>query len=305
MSQAQAPKTDIPQRSWIDAALPARALPYARLMRLDRPIGTWLLLWPCVWALVLAGAGLAAWHFYVLFALGAVVMRGAGCTYNDIIDRDIDARVQRTAARPLPSGQITPTQAWVFLGLQLFIGLMVLLQFNITAIFVGAASLLLVFTYPFMKRITYWPQAWLGLTFNWGALVGWAAATGEISGQAALLYAGGILWTLGYDTIYAHQDREDDELVGVKSSALALRVRTKPFVAICYGLALLLFALAIPAGQWSILVVLVMAAAMAHAGWQVATLNINDAANCLMRFRSNRDLGALIALAHVASQIKL
>jgi 4-hydroxybenzoate polyprenyltransferase len=156
-----------------------------------------------------------------------------------------------------------------------------------------------------MKRITYWPQAWLGLTFNWGALVGWAAATGEISGQAALLYAGGILWTLGYDTIYAHQDREDDELVGVKSSALALRVRTKPFVAICYGLALLLFALAIPAGQWSIPVVLVMAAAMAHAGWQVATLNINDAVNCLKRFRSNRDLGALIALAHVASQIKL
>lgn len=303
MSQAQTVKTDIRADSWIEQALPARARPYARLMRLDRPIGTWLLLWPGWWALVLSGAGVFAWHFFILFAIGAVVMRGAGCTYNDIIDRKIDAKVARTASRPLPSGQVSLRQAYVFLATQLAIGLAILLQFNFFAIVVGAASMVLVFTYPFMKRITYWPQAWLGLTFNWGALLGWACAKGEIGWLAVLLYLGGLLWTLGYDTIYAHQDREDDALVGVKSSALALGGRSKPFIAICYAAAIMLFALAIPLAQWSLLVLASVGVAAAHATWQVVTLDINNPQNCLSRFRSNRDLGALIMLALVFAQI--
>jgi 4-hydroxybenzoate polyprenyltransferase len=244
----------------------------------------------------LAGAGVFAWHLYALFALGALVMRGAGCTYNDLIDRDIDAKVARTATRPLPSGEVTPVQAWAFLAAQLLIGLAILLQFNDFAIWVGIASSALVATYPFMKRITYWPQAWLGLTFNWGALLGWAVAKGEIGWPAFVLYVAGILWTLGYDTIYAHQDRDDDELIGVKSSALALGARTKPFVASCYASTLALIALAIPANAWSMWVAVPFAAAAAHATWQVASLEVDDAGNCLARFRANRDFGALVML---------
>jgi 4-hydroxybenzoate polyprenyltransferase len=300
MSQAQTVKTDIAAQSWIERALPAPAVPYGRLMRLDRPIGTWLLLWPCWWSLALAGAGGFAWHLYALMAIGAVVMRGAGCTYNDIIDREIDAQVARTATRPLPSGQVTPAQAWMFLAGQLAVGLAILLQFNTFAIAVGAASLVLVFTYPFMKRITYWPQAWLGLTFNWGALLGWAVAKGEIGWPAVVLYLAGLLWTLGYDTIYAHQDREDDELIGVKSSALALGRHTKPFVAACYALALGLIAVALNGDSWQPWSLTALTVAALHAGWQVITLDIADVRNCLMRFRSNRDFGALIMLAVMA-----
>lgn len=302
MSQAQTAKTDIPGESWIESALPKAALPYARLMRLDRPIGTWLLLWPCWWSLALAGAGVFAWHIYVLFGIGAVVMRGAGCTYNDIIDRDIDGRVARTASRPLPSGQVSVAQACIFLIAQLAVSLLILVQFNTFAIWIGAASLLLVATYPFMKRITYWPQAWLGLTFNWGALLGWAVAKGQLDWPALLLYAGGVAWTLGYDTIYAHQDREDDALIGVKSSALALGARSKPFIAVCYVLALGLFTLALPSMNWNATSVLIMAVAACHAAWQVITLNINDSGNCLVRFRSNRDFGALVMLAFILGQ---
>ncbi len=302
MSQAQTLKTDIPTDSWVDRALPARLQPYARLMRLDRPIGTWLLLWPGLWALVLAGAGFAAWHFYFLFAIGAIVMRGAGCTYNDIIDCEIDAKVARTSTRPLPSGHVNMAQACLFLAVQLTIGLGILLQFNTFAVLVGGASLVLVFTYPFMKRITYWPQAWLGLTFNWGAVLGWAAAKGDLGWQALLLYLGGILWTLGYDTIYAHQDRDDDSLIGVKSSALALGHRTKPAIALFYGGAILFFALALSATGWSPFVMLALGCAAAHAAWQVITLNIDDANNCLARFRSNRDFGALIMLAMILAR---
>lgn len=303
MSQAQTVNTDISAESWIDRVLPAPARPYARLMRLDRPIGTWLLLWPGWWALTLAGAGASAWHFFILFALGAIVMRGAGCTYNDIIDREIDAKVSRTATRPLPSGQVTLAHAWFFLIAQLVIGLVILLQFNAFAIFMGAASLLLVFTYPFMKRITYWPQAWLGLTFNWGAVLGWAAVQGELGWPALALYVGGIAWTLGYDTIYAHQDREDDALIGVKSSALALGQRSKPFIAGCYALAIILFILAVPTAKWTLPFFAVMTSAALHATWQVSTLNINDSSNCLTRFRSNRDFGTLIMIALVVAQI--
>jgi 4-hydroxybenzoate polyprenyltransferase len=291
--------SDIAAGGLVDRILPLAARPYARLMRLDRPIGTWLLLWPCWWSLALAGAGLDAWSLYLLFAIGAVVMRGAGCTYNDIVDRHYDAAVARTASRPLPSGQVSPFQAWVFLGAQLLVGLIVLVQLNGLSIGLGLLSLGLVASYPFMKRITYWPQAWLGLTFNWGALMGGAAYAGTITTPMLILYVAGILWTLGYDTIYAHQDKDDDALIGVKSSALALGERSKPFISGCYGLTLLLLVIAVPMAGWNFWFFAALALAAAHLGWQAATLTIDDPANCLARFRSNRDFGALVMLALV------
>ncbi|MBL4618740.1 MAG: 4-hydroxybenzoate octaprenyltransferase, partial [Marinicaulis sp.] len=207
--------------NWVER-MPPRAQPYLRLIRADRPIGTWLLLIPCWWGLGLAAVagftGLKLFYYGALFAIGAFVMRGAGCAYNDIVDRDIDGQVERTALRPIPSGQISIKQASIFLGVLCFIGLIVLLQFNRTTIFLGLGSLALVAAYPFMKRVTYWPQAWLGLTFNWGALMGFTAASGRLSFGAVAIYAAGIFWTLGYDTIYAHQDKEDDALIGVKST---------------------------------------------------------------------------------------
>ena len=235
--------------SWVLRAAPAALRPYLQLARVDRPIGTWLLLFPCWWsyglALTTTGPLTAqpwqAWLPFAGFALGALVMRGAGCTINDLADREIDAKVARTATRPLPSGRVTLRQALGFLLIQLLIGLLVLVQFNGFTILVGLAAMALVVPYPFMKRITYWPQAWLGFTFNWGALVGWAAAHGALEAPALLLYAGGIAWTLGYDTIYAHQDKEDDALIGVRSSALRLGAATRPWLLVFYGLALVLF----------------------------------------------------------------
>jgi len=294
----QASKPDIPRKSWVDLWLPRRWRPFARLARLDRPIGTWLLLLPGWWAIALAGFGVPEQRLMLLFLLGAIVMRGAGCTYNDIMDRDIDARVARTATRPLPARQVTVRGAWIFLGVQLALGLVVLLQLNKTAIVVGAASLLLIFTYPLMKRVTYWPQLWLGLTFNWSVLVGWAAMRDMFEVAALPLYAAGIFWTLGYDTIYAHQDREDDALIGVKSTALLLGRLTRPFVAVVYAIALGLIIYAasrIIVPSWPSLVF--FAAAGLHLAWQVATLDINSPANCLRRFQSNRDFGLLILAA--------
>jgi len=287
--------SDLLRPPWIDVWLPPGLRPFARLARLDRPIGTWLLLLPGWWAITLANFGTPSKELLLLFVAGALVMRGAGCTYNDIIDRDIDTQVERTAKRPLPSGQVSVTAAWIFLGVQLALGLFILLQLNTAAIIVGAASLVLVFSYPFMKRITYWPQAWLGLTFNWGVLLGWAAVRGTLDWAALPLYIAGVFWTLSYDTIYAHQDREDDALVGVKSSALALGRLTKPFVAVMYALtfALITFvSLRIVVPGWPALVCL--GAAGLHLIWQVVTLDINDPANCLRRFQSNRDFGLLI-----------
>jgi 4-hydroxybenzoate polyprenyltransferase len=293
--------------SLIDRA-PAMLRPFLRLARLDRPIGTWLLFWPCVFGLVL-GAVVSerlfwSWHdlyLLVLMAVGAVVMRGAGCTYNDIIDREIDAQVARTRGRPLPSGAVTVRQAWLFLGAQLAAGLAVLIQLNSFAIAVGAASLLLIAAYPFMKRITWWPQAWLGLTFNWGALVGFAAQTGAIDASDALLYAGLLFWTLGYDTIYALQDKEDDALIGVKSTARLFGARAKDWVLGFYTAA---FALVLAAGfaahtGW--IFAFVMLAAGGHMLWQVHTLRIDDPERCLLLFRANRETGALIAAAFVLS----
>ena len=284
--------------NWVDRA-PARARPYLRLMRADRPIGTWLLFIPCLWGLALAaaqgyGPAPALLYYAALCALGAFVMRGAGCAYNDIVDRNYDARVARTALRPIPSGQVTVKQAWALvIGLSLT-GLVALLQFNGFAIAVGLASLALVAAYPFMKRVTYWPQAWLGLTFNWGALVGYAAATGTLTLSALALYAAGVFWTLGYDTIYAHQDTEDDALIGVKSTALTFGAATKPWLAGFYAATIALFAAAGWLGGASPVFFAALAPAAVHFALQVRRLEINDSHNCLTVFKSNREAGLLL-----------
>lgn len=288
--------------NWV-ARAPAFAQPYLRLIRADRPVGTWLLLIPCFWGLALAAAagnsGLHLLWFAVLFAIGAFVMRGAGCAYNDIVDRDIDAKVGRTALRPIPSGQISVRQAWGFLVVLSLTGLLVLLQFNRFTIFLGVASLALVAAYPFMKRITWWPQAWLGLTFNWGALVGYAAAAGTLSPEAIALYAGGVFWTLFYDTIYAHQDAEDDALIGVKSSARRLGHKTKPALGLFFALAITCFALAGAFINASLLYYLALAPAALHFVWQINRLDISDSGNCLTLFKSNRDAGLLLLLSPI------
>jgi 4-hydroxybenzoate polyprenyltransferase len=284
-------------RGWIDRRIPKGLRPYLRLMRLEKPIGWWLLLLPGWWSIMLASFGRPSNELLFLFLIGAIVMRGAGCTFNDIVDRDIDARVARTATRPLPAKQVSVRDAWAFLVAQLFVGAAILIQLQQFAIYVGLASLILIAVYPFLKRITYWPQAWLGLTFNWAALVGWAAVMGTLDTHAFLLYAAGFFWTLGYDTIYAHQDREDDALAGVKSSALALGTKTRPVLAIFYALTLGLLFAAIVMPNMQPLSMALLALAGVHLAWQIATLDINDAANCLKRFKSNRDFGLLVLAA--------
>ena len=235
--------TDIPAGDWIDRWVPAGARPYLRLARIDRPIGIWLLMFPCWWSTALATPGWPDPWLLLLFAMGAAIMRGAGCTLNDLADRDFDARVARTAGRPIPSGVVSVRRAVVFMIALCLSGLLVLLQFNAFAVALGASSLLLVVVYPFAKRVTYWPQVVLGLTFNWGALLGWAAVRGDLGWPAVVLYAAGLLWTLGYDTIYAHQDKEDDILIGVKSTALKLGPATKPWLWAFYAGATVLLAL--------------------------------------------------------------
>src|SRR5216683_2230490 len=291
--------SDIRAGDWADRYAPPAFRPYIRLARLDRPIGTWLLLFPGWWAIAMAADRWPDWGLLALFGIGAVAMRGAGCTLNDLVDRDFDAKVARTRTRPLPSGAVTPTQALIFLMLQLAIGAAVLFSFNRFAIGTGLAVLALIATYPFMKRITYWPQFFLGLNFNWGALLGWAAATGSLAKPALLLYAGGICWTLGYDTIYAHQDKEDDVLIGVKSSALALGAATRPALFVFYAAALALWlAAALAAGlAWPIWPAFVLVAL--HLAWQAATVRTDDPADCLAKFRANRWTGWLMLLGIV------
>jgi 4-hydroxybenzoate polyprenyltransferase len=278
-------------------ALPKAALPFAKLARLERPIGTWLLFWPCFWGLALAASEHNAYpplHMLILFGVGALVMRGAGCTLNDIVDRDIDAKVARTAARPLPSGQVSLRQAGWFLGAQLAVGFVILIQLNWLTVGLGVASLVLVASYPFMKRFTYWPQFFLGLTFNWGALMGYAAINGYVSQAALMLYAAGVVWTLGYDTIYAHQDREDDALIGVKSSALKLGHRTKPALFVFYGASLACLAGVGVLGGMTVLYWPALGVVAYHLTWQIYQLNIDDPKNCLRLFRLNRDTGLII-----------
>jgi 4-hydroxybenzoate polyprenyltransferase len=284
--------------NWVDRAAPAWSRPYLRLARLDRPIGSWLLLIPCWWS-----AGLAAiaardpapspWHL-LLFFIGAFAMRGAGCTWNDIVDRDLDGRVERTRSRPIPSGQVSTAQAAAFLVAQAVVGLAVLLQFNRFAIGAGIASLGIVVVYPFMKRITYWPQIVLGLAFSWGALMGWAAAFGRLDAPALMLYAGAISWVIGYDTIYAHQDREDDALIGIKSTALLFGPRTKPMLALFYGLAVGLIGLSgLLAGAGAAFAI-GLAAFAGRLAWQIMRLDIDDPDQCLRLFKSNRDAGLIL-----------
>jgi 4-hydroxybenzoate polyprenyltransferase len=284
--------------NWVDTLAPSWLRPYLRLSRFDRPIGSWLLLMPCWWSAALA-TGVAHEPRYlpwlaVLFFIGAFVMRGAGCTWNDITDRDLDDKVERTRSRPLPSGQVTVLQAFAFLALQALVGLAVLLQFNRFAIATGIASLLIVVVYPFMKRITYWPQIVLGLAFSWGALMGWAVVFGRLEAPAVILYAGSICWVIAYDTIYAHQDREDDALVGIKSTALLFGERTRPALTIFYSAAVLLIGLALllAGSGWAAFAGL--AAFALHLAWQVRVINIADPAQCLRLFKSNRDAGLLL-----------
>jgi 4-hydroxybenzoate polyprenyltransferase len=284
--------------NWVDSLAPVWAQPYLRLARLDRPIGSWLLLMPCWWSVALATiAGRERfpnfWHL-ILFFIGAFAMRGAGCTWNDIVDRDLDGRVERTRSRPIPSGQVTLRQAAAFLILQALIGLAVLLQFNRFAIGMGIASLAIVAVYPFMKRITYWPQIVLGLAFSWGALMGWAAAFGRLDWPALLLYAGAISWVIHYDTIYAHQDRDDDALVGLKSTALLFGPRTRPMLALFSGGAVVLIAIAGMRVEAGLVFYLAVAAFAAHLVWQIARIDISQTALCLKLFKSNRDAGLIL-----------
>jgi 4-hydroxybenzoate polyprenyltransferase len=286
--------------NWVDGIAPAWLRPYLRLARLDRPIGSWLLLIPCWWSAALAavhaGTPVNVWHV-LLFFIGAFAMRGAGCTWNDIVDRDLDGLVERTRSRPIPSGQVTVGAAAAFLVLQALIGLAVLLQFNRFTHYLGFASLAVVAVYPFMKRITYWPQIVLGLAFSWGALMGWPALFARLDAPAFLLYAGAIMWVMGYDTIYAHQDREDDALIGVKSTALLFRERTKPMLAVFYALAVILIALAGWSAGAGVIFALGLTAFAAHLAWQIARLKIDDPGICLAVFKSNRDAGLMLFAA--------
>lgn len=287
--------TDIPSGDWIDRRLPPSLRPYARLMRLDRPIGTWLLLWPCLWSVALAS--LSGWPniwFMLLFSVGAVVMRGAGCVINDIYDRDIDGKVERTSLRPLVSGQVSLQQALILLIFLLLIGLVILLQFNALTFWFGVSSLILVFTYPLAKRVTWWPQLVLGLTFNWGALMGWTAMRDTLGLPALLLYVGGIFWTLGYDTIYAHQDKRDDALIGIKSLALRLGDQSPFWIAGFYTACVSFLTWAgMAVGMGPVFYVFMFLAAL-HACWQLGTWDRDAPANCLRRFRSNRDFGLIV-----------
>jgi 4-hydroxybenzoate polyprenyltransferase len=277
--------------------MPSRARPYALLARFDRPIGWWLLFWPGAWALALSGNTFARWDLILWFLLGSIAMRGAGCVYNDIVDRDLDRQVARTRSRPLASGAVSIKAAWIWLGALCLVGLVVLLQLRPLAAGVALASLVLVAAYPFMKRITWWPQAWLGLVFSWAALVGWAEAPDMDWTPGLLLYAGCIFWVVGYDTIYALQDVEDDALVGVRSSARRLGSRVRGGVLFFYASALALWGAAFWQLRPDPLALLALAPMALHLGWQVATLTPADGANALHRFRSNRNAGLLMLAA--------
>ena len=267
------------------------------LTRFDRPIGWWLLYWPCAWGLLLSGGLRAHWPLLLWFLLGAIAMRGAGCVYNDIVDRDLDAQVARTRDRPLASGAVSLKAAWLWLASLCLIGLILLLQLPLLSAAVAVASLLFVAAYPFMKRITWWPQAWLGIVFSWGLPVAWTAVTGRIDGAMLLLYAATMCWVIGYDTIYALQDVEDDALIGVRSSARALGGRVRSGVALFYAFSVVLAALAF----WRVRPDLVALAALlpfaAHLAWQVVRMKPDDGATSLALFRSNRTAGLLMALA--------
>lgn len=301
------PVADAAHDNWVDRYAPEDWRPYLRLARMDRPIGTWLLLFPCWWSLALAqvdqGRPYPNLWLIILFAVGALVMRGAGCAYNDYVDRDYDAQVARTASRPIPSGQIAPEAALRFVLALSLIGFLVLVQFNWFTVFLGIGSLALVAAYPFMKRYTYWPQLVLGLAFNWGALVGWSAVTGSLDWAPVALYLGSVLWTIGYDTIYAHQDAEDDLMLGLKSTALRFGDNTPTWVGGFYSGALVLWTIAAFLAGAHLIFFLALALVGLQLAWQVSTLDTRDAQNCLWRFRSNRDVGAALFLGLAADML--
>jgi 4-hydroxybenzoate polyprenyltransferase len=289
--------TDIRSGGWV-ARLPPAWRPYVLLLRLDRPIGAWLLFLPGLWAIALAAPGwLEAVRLILLFGLGAAVMRGAGCVVNDLWDRDLDRQVERTRGRPLAAGLVSPRQALVFLAALLLVGLAVLLQLNWVAVGLGVLSLLPVAAYPLAKRVTDWPQLVLGFTFGWGALLGHAACTGAVSWVTLALYGAAIAWILGYDTIYAHQDREDDALVGIRSSALRLGEATRPFLGACYAVTLLLLALAGWLSGLHLVFYWALGLPALLLAYQVASIDIRDPAGCLRLFQANRDVGLAVALA--------
>lgn len=296
--------SDIKPHSLIDRHLPAGLRPYARLMRLDRPIGTWLLLLPCWWGVALASPKLPDLWLMALFAIGSVVMRGAGCVINDIYDRKLDAEVERTRMRPLPSGDVKLWQAILFLIVLLLIGFVILLLFNVTTIYMGVASLVLIFLYPLMKRITWWPQLFLGFTFNWGVLMGWSAVTGSFGLPSLLLYLGSIFWTLGYDTVYAHQDVMDDAEIGIKSTARLFGDQSKKWVALFYALAIVMFGFTgwtsgLGQGFFALLIL-----ATGFAVVQILAWRIQDPRDCLQRFWSNRDFGFIILVAIIIGKLQ-
>jgi 4-hydroxybenzoate polyprenyltransferase len=289
---------DSERRGFI-GALPARVRPYASLMRLDRPIGTWLLYWPCAWSVALAGVE-DRWDLFLWLLLGAFAMRSAGCVYNDIVDCDLDARVERTRLRPLASRRVSVRSAWMLVAGLCLTGLIVLLQLNWVAAAIALGSLAPVAAYPFMKRITWWPQAWLGLVFSWGALVGWPAVTGQFALAPLLLWFGSIAWVVGYDTLYAIQDKEDDALVGVKSSALRLGAKARLGIGICYAIAVLLWSGAIWLVRPDWLALVALAPAAIHLASQVLRADADDGELALALFRSNRTCGLLVFLGMLA-----
>lgn len=297
-SMAAGAVADAVKGNWVDRHAPASWRPYLRLARADRPIGGWLLMWPCWWSAALAG--LADGRAYpeprhlLLFLIGAFVMRAAGCAYNDIVDRDIDAKVERTRSRPLPSGQITTGRAVLFMVALALAGFLVLITFNRFTIWLGIASLVIVAAYPFMKRITDWPQAVLGLAFSWGALMGWAAHFGELAWTPVILYAGTIAWVIGYDTIYAHQDKEDDALIGMKSTALRFGPATTRWLTALFALAWLAWLTATLLAGGGLISMTALAIVALQLTWQVTTLETSSAENCLERFRSNHLAGFIV-----------
>ena len=300
------PIADAPPSNWVDRWAPESWRPYLRLGRFDRPIGAWLLLFPCWWsqtlAQIAAGETFLNFGYLVLFAIGAFSMRAAGCAYNDYIDRDIDAKVHRTANRPIPSGRVSPEAALVFVAAMAGIGLAVLLNFNWFTIWLAISSLLMVAAYPFAKRVIPYPQLVLGFAFSWGALVGWAAVKGSLGLPALALFTGGVFWTIGYDTIYAHQDKEDDALLGLGSTALKFGDNTVSTVGALYGLAAIFWLVAGALAGAHLVYFLAVALVFLQMSWQVATLDIDDSANCLRRFQSNRDVGVAVFLGLVADK---
>lgn len=295
--------TDIRAGGWV-ASLPSSLRPFALLGRFDRPIGAWLLFLPGLWSILLARApaGRTLW-LIVLFAIGAVVMRGAGCVVNDLWDRELDRSVTRTAGRPLASGAVSVFGALCFLALLLAIGLAILLQLGLTAEILGAASLTLVALYPGAKRVTWWPQAMLGVTFSWGAPMGYAAATGALAWPVLPLYVAAFFWIVGFDTIYAHQDREDDALIGIRSTARLFQDRTRPFLAICYAATFVLLVVAFAMAGMSIAGIAMLALPGMLLAWQVIAIDVRDPERCLALFKLNRNVGLLIALATLIGRI--